>query len=90
MVELAHPTQKPVDALRKLIEAFCPVAGLVLDPFEGSGSSLVAGQSLGRRWIGIELDSLYFAAAMKRMHLKGTTYPRCPLDKALSTDVNHH
>lgn len=33
-----HPTQKPVAALKPLIEAFCPQQGTVLDPFAGSGS----------------------------------------------------
>src|SRR5215212_4625740 len=49
-----HPTQKPVSALKPLIEAFCPAQGIVLDPFAGSGSSLVAAQQLGCRFVGIE------------------------------------
>ncbi|MCH4092356.1 MAG: DNA methylase [Acetobacter sp.] len=46
-----HPTQKPVAALLPLVHAFCPAGGLVLDPFCGSGSSLVAAQHLGRDWL---------------------------------------
>jgi site-specific DNA-methyltransferase (adenine-specific) len=62
-----HPTQKPVEALLPLIEQFCPPGGLLLDPFAGSGSSLVAARMLGRRYLGIELDASYHAIASKRL-----------------------
>ncbi|MPS34308.1 MAG: DNA methylase [Stenotrophomonas sp.] len=64
-----HPTQKPVDCLATLIEAFCPAGGVVLDPFAGSGSTCVAARRTGRRFIGIELDAKYHAAATTRLHL---------------------
>lgn len=62
-----HPTQKPVQALRPLIEAFTKPGDLVLDPFCGSGSTLAAAQKLGRNWIGIELDSEHHGTASKRL-----------------------
>lgn len=62
-----HPTQKPVSALLPLIEAFSSPDGLVLDPFAGSGSTLVAARQLGRAWLGIELDATYHAAASQRL-----------------------
>ena len=62
-----HPTQKPVSALRPLIEAFCPENGIVLDPFVGSGSTCVAALEAGRRYFAIEVDPTYYQAAQARL-----------------------
>lgn len=62
-----HPTQKPVSALRPLIKCFSREGDLVLDPFCGSGSTLIAARSLNRRYLGIELDPEYHAVASKRL-----------------------
>ncbi len=62
-----HPTQKPVEVLAPLIEAFTKSGDLVLDPFCGSGSTLAAAQQLGRDWAGIELDSGHYQTACKRL-----------------------
>jgi adenine-specific DNA-methyltransferase len=62
-----HPTQKPLSVLLPLIETFCPPDGLVLDPFAGSGSTLVAAKMLGRHYLGIELDPEYCAIAKRRL-----------------------
>ena len=62
-----HPTQKPLPVLQPLVEAFSTPGGLVLDPFAGSGSSLVAAKAVGRDWLGIELDAGYHAAAAARL-----------------------
>lgn len=72
-----HPTQKPVDSLSPLIEAFCPPSGLVLDPFCGSGSTLVAAKKQERNYLGIEIDSEHHKTAEARLAtpiLKVATY----------------
>lgn len=66
-----HPTQKPVAALKLLIEAFTQNQELILDPFCGSGSTLVATKMLNRHFLGIELDAQYYAAASRRLQLDG-------------------
>jgi hypothetical protein len=50
-----------------LIEAFTRPGQVVLDPFAGSGSTLVAAAMTGRRYLGIELDQQYCAAARNRL-----------------------
>ncbi len=67
-----HPTQKPVEALRPLIECFTRPGELVLDPFCGSGSTLEAARDLGRDWLGIELDPTHQTTAINRLQ----TMPR--------------
>lgn len=61
-----HPTQKPV-ALMEWCLGFLPDAVTILDPFMGSGTTLVACQRMGRQGTGIELDPDYFAIACKRV-----------------------
>lgn len=61
-----HPTQKPLSALQPLIESFTKPGDIVLDPFAGSGSTCIAAMLAKRRYLGIELDSKYHAAAIKR------------------------
>ncbi len=62
-----HPTQKPVSSLRPLVETFCPKGGLVLDPFCGSGSTLVAARQLDRTYFGIEIDPEHHNTAQTRL-----------------------
>lgn len=62
-----HPTQKPLELLSPLIEYSCPVDGVVLDPFAGVGSSLVAAKQLGRKSVGIEIDERWCEVAAKRL-----------------------
>jgi len=61
-----HPTQKPVDLMQWCL-GFLPGAETILDPFMGSGTTLVACAKLGRKGIGIELDPDYFEIACKRV-----------------------
>lgn len=62
-----HPAQKPVSVLLPLIDTYCAEGGTVLDPFAGSGSSLLAARTLGRDYLGIELDAKYHATAQRRL-----------------------
>lgn len=61
-----HPTEKCVDTLRPLLEAFSKPGDVVLDAFAGSGSSLVAAALLGRNYIGIELEARRRLAGVAR------------------------
>lgn len=62
-----HPTEKPCDLLDPLVTYACPIGGLVIDPFAGSGSTLDAARASGRRAIGIEAHEPYAEAAARRL-----------------------
>jgi site-specific DNA-methyltransferase (adenine-specific) len=62
-----NPTQKPLCVLTPLIQAFSHPGDLVLDPFCGSGSTLLAAKLESRRFVGIELDATYCDAASNRL-----------------------
>jgi DNA modification methylase len=62
-----HPTQKPVAALAQLIRSFTLPNELVLDCFAGSGSSCAAAMLTSRKYIGIEMDKIYYEAAYQRL-----------------------
>lgn len=62
-----HPTQKPIRLMQALIELATCEGQIVLDPFCGSGSTLVAAKLTGRNYVGIELDPRYVGIATQRL-----------------------
>ena len=62
-----HPFEKPQSLLQYLIKQSTNEGDVVLDPFAGSGSTLVAGKSIGRSVVGFELDKENFQRAQKRL-----------------------
>ena len=65
-----HPTQKPSDLYKFLIERYCPKDGTVLDPTFGSGNSVFTAFEMGRNAIGIERDEAFFKKAEDRLDPK--------------------
>jgi len=63
-----HPTEKPSDLYRFLIERYCPPGGTVLDPTFGSGNSVFTAYEMGRNGIGIEKDDKFFEKAAKKLN----------------------
>jgi site-specific DNA-methyltransferase (adenine-specific) len=62
-----HPTQKPEELLRKIVLASSKEGDIVLDPFSGSGTTLVVAEQLGRKWVGCEMDEKYNKWAIHRI-----------------------
>ena len=70
-----HPTQKSLAVMRWCVEQLPPPATQILDPFMGSGTTGVAAVSLGRKFIGIEIEEKYFDIACRRI-AKELSQPR--------------
>lgn len=65
--ETTHPTEKPVQVLKHLLRVFTNPGDIVIDPFLGSGSTIVAAREMGRRWVGIEMNEEYCKMAQARV-----------------------
>jgi site-specific DNA-methyltransferase (adenine-specific) len=63
-----HPTQKPEELLRKILLASSNEHDVVLDPFSGSGTTLVVAEQLGRRWVGCDINAEYNRWAIERLN----------------------
>jgi site-specific DNA-methyltransferase (adenine-specific) len=63
----SHPTQKPLNILRDLIRCYSNPGDLILDPFSGSGSTLIAAYQEKRRSIGIEKDETFYQESLLRI-----------------------
>ncbi len=66
-----YPTQKPLELLHRIIKASCPESGLVLDPFCGCATTCVAAQQLGRKWIGIDIETKAVDILIQRLEGDG-------------------
>lgn len=62
-----HPTQKPEALVRKLVMAASDRGDTIVDPFAGSGTTLVVAEQLGRKWMGCELNAEYAHWATERI-----------------------
>ena len=65
-----YPTQKPLALLQRIVEMSTEKGDVVLDPFCGSGTSLVAAEKLGRKWIGIDISPTACEIATERIALE--------------------
>lgn len=66
--ERYHPTQKPIEVIRQLIKNHSKPGDLICDPFMGSGTTAVACNQLGRRFIGFEISAEYCEIAKRRLN----------------------
>ncbi|HLV35107.1 MAG TPA: DNA methyltransferase [Spirillospora sp.] len=79
-----HSTQKPEELLRRIILASSNPGDVVFDPFMGSGTTAAMAKLLRRRWLGIERDAGYIAAAQKRIDAVEPLPPDHPLIAAVT------
>jgi len=63
----AHPTQKPLEFFKRLVEMASNEGDVILDPFLGTGTTAVVANDLKRRWVGIENKKDYIKIAKKRI-----------------------
>lgn len=63
----SHPTQKPIALLERILEASTDEDAVVLDPFNGSGTTGVAAVKMGRRYLGFDLNPEYLALTQRRI-----------------------
>lgn len=77
-----HPTQKPLEIIERMVKASCPVGGLVLDPFAGSGTTVAACMLNNRRYVAFELNTDYFKIILDRIErIRNGQYNVTPIAK---------
>ena len=62
-----HPTQKPLALMKALVELTTLPGQVVLDPYCGSGTTLVAAAALGRKYLGVDINEAYCRTALSRL-----------------------
>ena len=91
--EKVHPTQKPVELLKRLIELFTDEGDVVIDPCAGSGTTLIAAEELNRKAYGFEIKKQFHRDAtrlieqsrLKRNEIKELGYAKTELNKVYPT-----
>jgi DNA modification methylase len=68
----AHFAVMPVELARRCIAAGCKPGGIVLDPFSGSGTTGLAANQLGHRYVGIDLNADYLADSLRTRFRQGS------------------
>ena len=62
-----HPTQKPIELLKRIIASSSNKGDLILDPFNGSGTTGIVANMLGRKYVGIDMEKEYLDLTIKRL-----------------------
>ena len=63
-----HPTQKPIELLKRIIVAHSKEGDLILDPFSGSGTTGIAAIEHGRRYVGVDIEAEYLELSIRRFN----------------------
>jgi site-specific DNA-methyltransferase (adenine-specific) len=71
--KVGHPAPFPIELPKRCIKLFSYVGDTVLDPFLGSGSTVIAAHKLNRKAIGVEIDREYFKLSIERISKECTT-----------------
>ncbi len=79
---MGYPTQKPLNLLRRIIKASSNEGDVVLDPFCGCGTAVLAADRLDRRWAGIDISSFAIDLVRKRMNDESIETAGIPADLA--------
>jgi site-specific DNA-methyltransferase (adenine-specific) len=64
----SHPCQMPLEVMKKIV-GIIPEGYVIVDPFMGSGTTILAAIACGREYIGIELDKEYYEYAVERLNI---------------------
>ena len=62
-----HPTQKPIEIIERMVRASSPEAGIILDPFAGSGTTVATCLLNNRHYVAFEINPLYYQIVLKRI-----------------------
>ncbi len=83
-----HPTQKPLEIIERMVKASCPVEGVVLDPFAGTGTTVAACMLNNRRYITFELNPAYYRIILDRLErIRNGHYHIAPIAKRDSSQI---